>query len=458
MLRRQPAILPACALMLSVLSGCGITPPVEPERPPFTARVTHFAGSPHTGARDVEGEAGPEDFRSVQVTFLTLQDLPVDFLDTAASRARGIFSIGEKMELVPTLVLARGARYGDGPDADLPLPASTKIATLTGVIARGFSAEFSLREEDAVNEATATGFLRIFVYQTRDSGETWMSFILEALPDDEYDVVIEMESAFFPLPPAAGDRATLILPADFTEKSRAIAIQVRLSDPPAPGSREGSEFRTRVLDSLGEATEIAALKQARAVPLSDHAMVERAVLKAVDAAGDLDGGRRTFVFLAGATDAALAEDLALMARDDSFLYFMKGVIGELAKQQGEAEPLEIGWILEGWACKTVLSAQARGEVQPELTTSLIRHAGEVGRHGGLLADIAVKSRSLEEFHRLLISENFTFLLDPEPASRVWAYDWLEEQGRAPAGYDPLGNLEDRREALLQAIREADREQ
>ena len=148
----------------------------------------------------------------------------------------------------------------------------------------------------------------------------------------------------------------------------------------------------------------------------------------------------------------------MLAREPVYLRFRQGVIDELAKQKGEVEPLEVGWILEGWACRAALEAHARGEARPEFGSAVVRRAGEVGRHLGLLADTASKSNSLDEFQGLLLAENFTFLLDAEPASRVWAYDWLKEQGRAPPGYDPLGTSEERRQALLQAIQEAEQKQ
>jgi hypothetical protein len=113
--------------------------------------------------------------------------------------------------------------------------------------------------------------------------------------------------------------------------------------------------------------------------------------------------------------------------------------------------MEIGWILERNACRAALLGHARGLTGAETLAATTRRAGEVGRIPGLLAKVAASSKSIEEFDRLLRIENFNFLLDPEPSSRVWAYDWLKARGMAPQGYDPLADREERRQALLKTL-------
>jgi hypothetical protein len=47
----------------------------------------------------------------------------------------------------------------------------------------------------------------------------------------------------------------------------------------------------------------------------------------------------------------------------------------------------------------------------------------------------------------LWNENRILLEDASPASRVRAFDWLALRGLAPAGFDPLAPLAERRAAL-----------
>ena len=60
--RRQLARAPARVLVLltSILLGCQATTP-QPALPDFDYRVTHFAGSPQSGARDVVADWEPPD-------------------------------------------------------------------------------------------------------------------------------------------------------------------------------------------------------------------------------------------------------------------------------------------------------------------------------------------------------------------------------------------------------------
>jgi hypothetical protein len=51
----------------------------------------------------------------------------------------------------------------------------------------------------------------------------------------------------------------------------------------------------------------------------------------------------------------------------------------------------------------------------------------------------------------VIAENLSYLEDASPSARVRAYDWLRTRGRAPAGYDPLGTIKERRNALDAAL-------
>ena len=88
---------------------------------------------------------------------------------------------------------------------------------------------------------------------------------------------------------------------------------------------------------------------------------------------------------------------------------------------------------------------------PELKAVLTVYAGEPGRHGGSLDDIAKQATSRQDLENRLTAENLVFLTDASPSSRVRAFDWLKARGLAPAGYDPMGTGKQRRQALDKAL-------
>ena len=99
-----------------------------------------------------------------------------------------------------------------------------------------------------------------------------------------------------------------------------------------------------------------------------------------------------------------------------------------------------------------MSEQSAITILPgELSAILTLHAGEAGRHAGALDEAIRTSATREQFNLRLIAENYIYLEDSSPASRVRAFDWLFAQGRSPAGYDPLGPAKDRRAALERAL-------
>jgi hypothetical protein len=90
---------------------------------------------------------------------------------------------------------------------------------------------------------------------------------------------------------------------------------------------------------------------------------------------------------------------------------------------------------------------------PALSTYLLRHAGQLGRQQSTLLEQLAKAHDLQDLEWRLVRENRISLEDMSPAARSRAYSWLERRGRAPAGYDPLASMQERRAALQAALEE-----
>jgi len=107
----------------------------------------------------------------------------------------------------------------------------------------------------------------------------------------------------------------------------------------------------------------------------------------------------------------------------------------------------LGFELDRNALSIMADKSAVGSLVPELTSVLLIHTGEVGRHPDTIKEILRGTGNRTDLHSRLIAENLIELEDNSPAARVRAYDWLKEAGKAPANFDPLGDAASRRTAL-----------
>jgi hypothetical protein len=166
--------------------------------------------------------------------------------------------------------------------------------------------------------------------------------------------------------------------------------------------------------------------------------------------------RSALVFLAQVARAPLAGDLALDAEPDalaSFAASLAPLVRGGAKDDRKLPAL--GWALER-AAYTWLAAAALDEKHPmpkELAALLVAHAGELGRFPELLRSAVLECDGVPALGERLVQENRIFLEDADPSARLRAFEWLQDRGAAPEGFDPLGPLAERR-AALEVAREA----
>ncbi len=147
--------------------------------------------------------------------------------------------------------------------------------------------------------------------------------------------------------------------------------------------------------------------------------------------------------------APLSGDVALVADDATFEALRKDILLKLTASTAVDER-QVGWVLESTTLANLAAMQATEKLPPELQSVLTRFAGEAGRHDSSLEELIKNAHSQDELTARTIAENYIYLEDNSPSARVRAFDWLTAHGHAPAGYDPLAPLKERRAALDRA--------
>ncbi len=269
--------------------------------------------------------------------------------------------------------------------------------------------------------------------------------------------------------PRGPRRESIVLDQPFASDGRPIAF-LWPSPPDLGWGGEGEAFAVIVsyetaptdVDALKEhgeklAAAIADCKSAASDASIRGARIEntesrrRELESALGSLAASDHRRASLVFLTDATGAELAGDLALAADDatlDSFVKSLPSETGQIAKLAADGTTL--GFVLEKCAYAFLAARSNEAPLAAELAGALLRRSGEVGRSAGAIDDLVAASRDLASLHTHLVDENRIALEDSNVGVRVRAFDWLAARNLAPVGFDPLGNLKDRRAALERA--------
>ena len=256
------------------------------------------------------------------------------------------------------------------------------------------------------------------------------------------------ELVLFDRPAFAGREAfALMLPYRFgNSESRALAVFIEVTEGSADAAHL-STYETCMAD-LKES-----LARAAARPYLENIDNPEwpGLRSALDAMAKPNTPRAPMVFLGGQTGVTIFEDIAMVADDETRKALSAKVFATLGAPAKINTKPALAWILEHCSYE-LLSEQSSGEkLASELKSLLAVYAGEAGRHAGALDEALKTSKSRVDFELRVIAENYIYLEDSSPASRVRAYDWLRAHDRAPAGYDPLGPPKERRAALERAL-------
>lgn len=450
--------------------------------PALEARVEHRAGSP-LGGIESQGQAArlnasPEEALEVSFELHFLERAPSGCYESLRSHSR-LVAVERGGEVIETAsALAAGGRVARGEsalqfDADAAkglFGRTRSLGLARGVLPRGVTSTLLLDSAETLESpehGAARKELRVELGRGEDptTPELTLALTLEDLlsaPAKETDDpqagaprgtpgttatgerVLRRESVLLDLSPSVEDGpVALVLPAPFQGgEARALAVVVRVA---AAGG--DPDHAVRVAGALAQcgAAEAEATRRRASVgaPEARTHELEAAVL----ALGREADRRAALLFLAGMGGARLCGDVALCADGPTLEALASRVRAESTLLLPSRDAAELGWPLESATARTLVALGAEAPLAPELVAALVRNTGEIGRSLAALEDLVRTSPGLAEYHARIEADNLIFLEDHNPAVRVRAFDWLAARGRAPAQYDPLAPVKERRAAL-----------
>lgn len=430
-------------------AGCGTAPEKALESPAVLGEVVHFPGSPLSGPVNMDLDSmQPEQGVLLHLTLLGLDRLPGDALEPAGPRTRLITSISEGNPVAPVARLAAGARVGFLDDASAFMKRIEsgewgpwcKVEAFTSPLFEGTTTVFR-----AIEASGGPHAVEIQAYWN-PGGHPELVLALEDLAGD------------------AAVREVLLMDIHNEGKIEALALIFRS---PFRSSEAGALAAVLRVDREPEQDPVFArcleeLKTASAGAQSQPASapVERIELPGIESALERFTSafstplerRRALIYLAGRTQAPMAENVVLSAPDDLVDRFGSWVLDVAARENIESVEA-LGWILEHSAYLLLVQLNSEQESDPVLEGALAHYTGEVGRHAAILEEVVSAAENWKDLQDRLVEENLIYLEDISPASRSRAFDWLAARGLAPEGYDPLAPIEARRKALDRADEE-----
>ena len=501
-------------MISGVLQGCAKQAPPPALATPTTAiTVNHFLGSPLTGpvAKPLPADR-PGDAYAVTVTLVALERVPTDLLAASlASQARIVVVTRSGLPVQASARMAQAGRFADGDPAaafrsDVEAGKTTAsfgrtapMSSLHAALPAGVTAHFGVSEPSDSSRFIAGQFVRrhvdVSLYRPAATAPLQVAVVLEDLlappapiidttPDAGTDAdqgkhgflgsivssivpskpkrAKELPASTQPAPPpmpvqelvlfdrpafVTHDAFALMLPFRFGDaESRAMAVFVDVAEGSADASH--TEAFAACMADLKAATALASTRP-YLEPLDNPEWP--GLRSALDVIAKSNAPRPAMVFLADQTGVSIFEDIALEGDDTLRQALAAKVFAKLGAPAKPQSKESLAWVLESAGYELLSEQSASNKLPGELMAVLTRHAGEAGRHPGSLDDALRTSANRAAFDLRLIAENYIYLEDSSPASRVRAYDWLVARDHAPAGYDPLGPAKGRRAALERAL-------
>jgi len=459
-----------------VVAGCRSAPPRVDELP-VSARTAWYVGSEREGASEDRSDDAllPEDAGAYVRVFLDVRRLdgpPPARLDALSHHALWLSSTARAGTLLATGDATDGVRYAPpGPAASSlraeidsgALPAD-RLAALEGYLASGTTVEFELRRTDEDPgrwgiDSSDRLVLRVSREQDApDRVHVVLAIMLSRAGRSESTAeVVRLPSIEI----ASGPATEIAVPVaagsdDGTMAAFLLRSTMRVGDDrglvlflgfePSASSAEASEriARWRAENPPRTFDDVRLERQQETA-----AAIHRDFAAALDLIGEPRHRRASLALLARESGALLARDLVLTASED----LLAALAGHVAEHDAPEDLDALGWILEVSAFVALQEARLTDTLGDFALLSLLaRRVGVVATSESRIARIVLEEADgLASFDRILEHENLDALLDPEPAARVRAYDWLARRGDAPPGYDPLDAVAERRAALEQYL-------
>ena len=462
--RRRSAVALLSLVIGGLASGCGAAgraPPARPvaaplaEPPGFAATVDGWVGTPLSGPLGEDAAAlvpaDPQQALALEARILLVDSMARIESLLAERRVPDGGSTRLRDQLVLVVDLSRSASPGvtsrhanngclvRGPPArelfgELARSAPSgalSIAAVEEVVVRGVTTRLACRSADGGRFAVAV--------HGRGTGSAEVTLELAASGGGVELVKLAGELT------AGGDPLLVVVPSPLSwAEERGCALLLDLQ--PAPGEAAARERHAAVVAA-------ALARSVRAPdPAATHALPGQVDLEGARAAllrlvGD-DSARATLVELGADAGAELFLDLALVASDPVLAALADAIASARPDLlRGGDPPESLGWGLEREAWRFLAGSALHGELEPELSAQLLRHAGAAGAWPATIEDFADDRSDGARFNEQLIAENLRLLADHSAALRVRAFDWLAARGVAPKGFDPLAPAAKRRAVL-----------
>jgi len=180
-------------------------------------------------------------------------------------------------------------------------------------------------------------------------------------------------------------------------------------------------------------------------------MWAQSLRRALDSLNQSDLRRAALVYMAGQSNAEICLDVASVCDDAMLAHISNSIKTDAAAALNSADRGRLAWILDSASVTAMQPLLYKATLPPELLEVLTIHMGEPGRHAAALDDIMRSAASEQDFLNRLVAENYIYLEDNSPASRVRAFEWLQKHKMAPVGFKPLAPAKQRRIALDNAL-------
>ncbi len=462
-------------------------PAPPPAPPPIALSISHFVGTPLSGpTADAPSTKTAADALSIHATFVALDKMPAVPGNSVGAMARLIIVSRGGVPVMATANLTESARLASFDDADQfrqTLGTNALIlGTLNGALPGGVTATLSAAEitdqPRFISGQPLHRRIEVNVNRPRnpDPSKSPLQVALAiedvvtpASPGDTNDdmpqspnakdkkpatrpapapPVVWREVAIFDRPPMTDhDQFAVIVPYRFGDSSvRAVAIIVQIASGSADADHQTAA--AKCLDDIKTSASAAATRPY--LSQSDNADWP-SLASALDSIQHGAHPRAGLVFLASHTNAGVFEDVALVADESTQQALVQRIVQKLGNSGAAQSKNGLGWLMDSATYQLIADQLATGKIPPEIAAILTLHAGEAGRHAGSVDEALRSAADRQSFELRLTAENYIFLEDSSPASRVRAFDWLRSEGREPAGYDPLGPAKQRHAALEKSL-------
>ncbi len=449
------------------LAGCGL---FQKEKPPFTAptanlAMVHYAGSVLSGpqARAI-GDADLKDPWLVKIDLVAAINLPTTDFSRISNQAKLIIAARSGVPMAASVEIGSNSTMRIvTPEFDrhsvLGDPKTfADITSRSGAVVPGTAAQIDLSSELSAN-TTGRRSITIRVGRTSAPREYELAIISNDLVVAASDNADEKSAAPIYVPREETiyltrklelnqERLLLVIPKRFAG-SDANGIVVDLSIQASPDEQQMLAAAEVLKKDIATSSMLLKTRLENLTAGSAEEIALTTALSALAQAGDSPRGALSY--LASESGARLSSAIVLVADNAQLQLLAKSVV-ERSQQLQKRDKPSVAWLLDRTTIATLaaLANDTNHPLSQSVYGALSTYAGDVGRQLDVLQSIAAQSASPAEMQVRIVGEQMILLEDNSPSARVRAYDWLLTHGLAPAGYDPLAPIKQRREALQKA--------